>query len=331
MTSFLLLVTAAQTPYLAAPGTLVVLNKAANTASIVRLRDGATVRTVPTGEGPHEVAIAGDGRTAVACNYGAQTPGNSLTVFTVPEGKVLRTLDLGIYTRPHGIAWLDADRVAVTSETTGNLVIVNIVSGKVLKAIPTGQQISHMLALSAKGKRAFTANIGSGSISAIDLDQGERIGIVATGGGAEGIDVSPDGSQVWVTNREDGTVSVVDAKSLKVIETMPCGAFSIRVKFTPNGKQALVSNARGDELVLFDVSTRKIVGKLDVNALGGRPTGPGGYGPVGVLVHPNGKVAYVALSGSEQVAVVDLKKRAVVGTIQAGDTPDGMAYTEGEA
>ncbi|MCO5297950.1 MAG: hypothetical protein M9921_13965 [Fimbriimonadaceae bacterium] len=326
MTSLLLLF-AGQIPYLSAPGTLVVLNKGAATASIVSLKDGTTLRTVPTGEGPHEVAISEDGKNAVACNYGAATPGNSLTVFTVPEGKVLRTIDLGAYTRPHGIAWLDSQRVAVTSETTGNLVVVDVASGKVEKAIPTGQQLSHMVALDAKGKRAYTANIGSGSISALDLATGTRLAIVPTGKGAEGIDVSPDGSQVWVTNREDGTVSVVDAKTLKVIATMPCGAFSIRVKFTPNGKQALVSNARGDEMVLFDVATRKIVGRLDVNALGGRPTGPGGYGPVGVLVHPNGKVAYVALSGSEQVAVVDLRKRAVVGTIQAGDTPDGMAFS----
>lgn len=326
MTSMLLLL-AAQTSFLSAPGTLVVLNKGAATASIVRLKDGVTLRTVPTGEGPHEVAISRDGRTAVACNYGAQTPGNSLTVFTVPEGKVLRTIDLGPYTRPHGIDWMDGTRVAVTSESTGNLIVVDVETRKVERAMATGQQVSHMLALSQRDKRAYTSNIGSGSLSAFDLATGERVGIVPTGRGAEGIDVSPDGKQVWVTNREDGTVSVVDATSLKVLETMPCGAFSIRVKFTPNGKQALVSNARGDELVLFDVATRKIVSKLDVNVLGGRPTGPMGYGPVGVLVHPNGRVAYVALSGSQKVAVVDLRKRAVVGVIEAGDTPDGMAYT----
>lgn len=326
MTSLLLLM-AAQTPFLSAPGTLVVLNKGAATASIVRLSDGVTLRTVPTGEGPHEVAISSDGLTAVACNYGAQTPGNSLTVFTVPEGKVLRTLDLGKYTRPHGIDWLDGERVAVTSETTRTVIVVHVETGKIEKVVETGQDASHMLALSRGDQRVYVANIGSGTMTAIDLAAGKHLANVKTGAGAEGIDVSPDGSQVWVTNRADGTVSVVDAKTFQVIETVPCGAFSIRAKFTPDGKHVLVSNARGDELVLFDAATRKVLAKLDVNALGGRPTGAGGYGPIGVLVHPNGKVAYVALSGSQQVAVVDLEKRAVVGTIKAGDTPDGMAFT----
>ncbi len=61
---------------------LVITNKQDATASIISLGDGRTVATLPTGEGPHEVAVSPDGKLAVVTDYGAQvagpedTPGN---------------------------------------------------------------------------------------------------------------------------------------------------------------------------------------------------------------------------------------------------------------
>ena len=65
------------------------------------------------------------------------------------------------------------------------------------------------------------ANIGSGSVTALDLESGENLGSVATGDGAEGVAVTPDGSQVWVTNRGADTVSRVDPETLEVTKTLP--------------------------------------------------------------------------------------------------------------
>src|SRR3954454_3426713 len=84
---------------------LVVLNKAQATASIISLADGRTIATMPVGDGPHEIAVSPDGYLAVAANYGGRTPGNSLTVLDLRARKPVRTIDLGSYARPHGIAW----------------------------------------------------------------------------------------------------------------------------------------------------------------------------------------------------------------------------------
>ncbi len=53
------------------PGTLLVLNKSDNTVSLVDLASKKSVATIPTGNGPHEVAVSPDGRLAVVCNYGS--------------------------------------------------------------------------------------------------------------------------------------------------------------------------------------------------------------------------------------------------------------------
>src|SRR3954465_7131045 len=102
---------------------LVVLNKAQASASIISLADGSTIATMPVGDGPHEIAISPDGHLAVAANYGGRTPGSSLTVLDLRARRPVRTIDLSMYTRPHGIAWMpDGKRVVVTSEQARALV-----------------------------------------------------------------------------------------------------------------------------------------------------------------------------------------------------------------
>ena len=43
-----------------------VLNKSENTATFIDVASGETVATLPTGRGPHELAMTGDGRWAVS-------------------------------------------------------------------------------------------------------------------------------------------------------------------------------------------------------------------------------------------------------------------------
>ena len=102
-------------------GTLVVTNKTPSTATIIDVASGRTLATLPTGAGPHEITISSDGRTAVVTDYSGQ-PGRTLTVIDVPALRVVRTIDLGQYNRPHGIVFLPGDSlVAVTSEASGNV------------------------------------------------------------------------------------------------------------------------------------------------------------------------------------------------------------------
>ena len=150
-------------------GTLLVLNKSDNTVSLIDLASRKVVATVPTGVGPHEVAVSPDGKIAVVANYGAQTPGNSLTVINIPSKQVLKTIDLGEYRRPHGIVWLKGNEIALTSEANKSLLVVDVISGKVSANAITDQNVSHMVVVSPKHNRAFVANIGSGSVTVIDL------------------------------------------------------------------------------------------------------------------------------------------------------------------
>ena len=158
-------------------GTLVVTNKGPSTATIIDVASGRALATLPTGQGPHEVVLSRDGRVAVVTDYGAQGPGgNTLTVIDVPGLRVARTIELGQYRRPHGIVFLPGDSlVAVTSESTGNVVIVNVAAGVVRSAIPTTQNGSHMVAVVGDGSLMYTGNIGSNSVSELDGRTGKFV------------------------------------------------------------------------------------------------------------------------------------------------------------
>ncbi|HEX2100705.1 MAG TPA: cytochrome D1 domain-containing protein [Candidatus Synoicihabitans sp.] len=319
-------------------GTLLVLNKSDDTVSLVDLETKAVRATLPTGDGPHEVAVSPDGKTAVVSNYGdSQRPGNTLTVIDVPGKKVVRTIDLGNYSRPHGIEWLQGHDVAVTVEASKALLVVDAAEGKVKHVIATDQEGSHMVAISPKHRRAFTANIGSGSTTVVDLKSNKRITDVATGKGAEGIAVAPDGSEVWVTNRDANTISVVDPATLKITATLEPGEIPIRVKFTPDGTRALISNARSGDVAVFDTVTKELVGRVPMQAAGeklprndSRPMvsqfGDGPV-PVGILMPDSLSVAFVANTNADTVTVIDLETLQIVGRLKAGREPDGLGYS----
>jgi YVTN family beta-propeller protein len=318
-------------------GTLVVLNKSDHTASLLALPGGALVATLPTGRGPHEVAVSPDGKTAAVADYGTrEAPGKTLTLLDLPARKVRATLDLGEHRQPHGIAWLpEGRRLVVTIQDPHSALLVVDPARGVQAVVPTGQAISHMVALAPDGRRAWVSAIGSGTVSAIDLAGPRVVATVATGAGAEGIAVRPGGREVWVTNREADTVTVLDAATHRPLATLPCADFPIRVAFTPDGRLALVSTARSGEVAVFDAAARR---ELQRVAMAAPPVAEapdrllaarvgGGPAPVGILVPPTGGVAYVANTQADVVSVIDLERLAVVGWLRAGREPDGLGFS----
>lgn len=317
---------------------LIVLNKSDHTASLFEAATGKPRGTVAVGKGPHEVEVLADGRTAAVSNYGRQSePGRTLTLIDLEKGRARATVDLGEGTRPHGLETLSDGRLLVTAEGTRELLIVDPSAQRVLARIPTDAQVSHMVAAAPDASRAYVANIGSGSVTAVDLVARKVLKQIKTGEGAEGIDVTPDGA-VWVTNREADTVSIVDPRSLEVVATLKAPAFPIRIKVTPDGTRALVSCARSGDVAVFDVATRRELRRisLDREAVAGSEDRifSTQFGkspvPVGLLIAPDGRRAWVASTNADVVSVLDLQTFTVTGRITAGKEPDGLGGSFGK-
>jgi len=317
-------------------GTLIILNKAQASASLLDLKTEKEIARITTATGPHEVAVSPDGKTAVICNYGDKTPGNSLSIINIENKSVTNTINLNEYHRPHGIVFLkDGKHISVTSEHSQKLLIINLQKENIIHAIDTQAQISHMVALTPNENRAFVANIGSGSVSVIDLTKHQFITEIITGDGTEGLDISPDGKQLWVANRGGDSIRIIDTESLNLIAEFPCPSFPIRVKFTPDGSRVLVSNARTGDLAVFDTKSRKEIKRINMNEkvaddidsrlfsdrFGTSPV------PVGILVEPKGNYAFVANTNADIVTVIDLNNLEITNRLRGGKEPDGLAWS----
>ena len=297
-------------------GYLLVANQQAASASLIDLRTDS-MRLIDVGTGPHEAQISPSGRTGVVTIYGTQTPGNQLAVIDIRSGTVTRTISLGEYTRPHGVMFMPGDetRVVVTSETTKNIVLVNLVEGRVEGAIGTGAEGSHMVGLTSDGKRAFTSDVRTGAVSEMDLAARSLVRVTPVAPQVEGVAVAPDGSTVWAGSNKDGTVTVLDGKTGATITTLTGFSLPYRLAISRDGRTAIICDPQANRIHVADIAQRKVLWTLD-----SLPS------PRGVNIAPDGKTAFVTLANDPSVGIVDLVSRKLVRKIGVGASPDGVGY-----
>lgn len=296
-------------------GTLIVLNKNGHNASFIDLATGDLLTTLPTGQGPHELIVTGDGRWAIGTDYAG---GNSLTVFDVAALTVARTIDLGAFPRPHGILLMPGEQqLLVTSEASQQLVLVDFHRGDIVRAVATGQPGSHMVAMSADGSVAFTSNGGGDSISRISLQQDALPAILPVPRRPEAIATNRAGSLVWVGSNEEQVVSTVDARSGEIVRQWSGFGWPYRILLDPAESLAVIPDLRLERLRFFQLDNGAETGVMDF----------AGAGPQGVVLHPDGKTLFLSLSAQDKVAVIDLASRQLLGEYAAGDGPDGIGFS----
>jgi YVTN family beta-propeller protein len=291
------------------------------------------------GNDPHEVIASTDGTTAYASNYGFGAY-NTLAVVDLVAQKALPSIDLGALRGPHGLTFVGG-KTWFTAEGAKAIGSYDPAAKSVDWILGTGQNRTHMIYVSPDMKRIVTTNVSSGTVSIIERagngppGQGSPLDapggdwnetVVRVGNGSEGFDVSPNGKEIWVANAEDGTISIIDVASKQVTQTLAADvAGANRLKFTPDGKLALIailrdsgeraSDERGSDVTIIDTATRKVAKRIAV-----------GHGAAGIVMQPDGTRAFVACSPDGYVAVIDLHSLEVVGRIQAGHDPDGLAW-----
>ena len=296
---------------------LLVLNKTEATFVIIDPGSGKVLARIPTGDGPHELAVSDDGRFAFATNYGtAQAPGRTISMFDIAAQKEIRRIDVEPLARPHGIAVVNG-KVYFTAEADKKIARYDPATNNIDWLFETGQNSTHMIHVTRDARTIFTSNIASDSISIIQQgpDGTWNHTIVNVGKGPEGLDLAPNGRELWTAHSRDGAVSVIDVPSRKVVHNINIGTKrSNRIKLTPDGRYALVSDLDGGEVVVIDAAARKEIRRV--------PVGPMAEG----IVIPDNTRAFVAVNGADYVAVIDLKTWAVTRKLVTGKGPDGMAW-----
>ena len=319
---------------------LLALSKHDHTLAIV---DPATLKVVaraPVGNDPHEVIASTDGKTAYVSNYGFGAF-NTLAVIDLVAQKPLAPVDLGALRGPHGLTFVGG-KTWFTAEGAKAIGSYDPATKKIDWVLGTGQNRTHMIYVTQDLQRIYTTNVSSGTVSIIEKSAARPSAappsgqpapgapprpmaipggdwnetVVRVGDGSEGFDVTPDGKEIWVANAHDGTISIIAMQEKTVSQTLNVNLRSAnRLKITPDGKLALVSMLGAGDVAVFDVASRKEIKRIPV-----------GHGAAGIEMQPDGSRVYVACTPDNYVAVIDLKSLAVVGHIDVGQEPDGLAW-----
>jgi YVTN family beta-propeller protein len=312
----------------ASADTVVVVCKSDFQLALVDPATEKVILKLPTGLGPHEVAVSPDGRTAYVSNFGRYSvypagdtehdkAGNTITVIDLVERKVKATFDLGTHTGPHGmIVSHDGKLLWTTSETPQAVLELDAATGKILHVWNTTQVRSHMIVVTPNETKFYVTNTVSGSVSAIDRTTGE-VKVLATGPGTEGIAISPDGKEVWAASRLDDKISIISTATDTIVAAFPSGGKGPkRMDFTPDGTQVWVTNPSSNQTTVFDARARELLASLTL-----------AKSPSGVYISSDGHHAYITNANANELTFIDVASRKIVNTMPIGTDPDGVAWS----
>jgi YVTN family beta-propeller protein len=297
------------------PALIAVVNRSENTVSLIDPSGKVETAKLATGAGPHEVAACGN--RVLVSNYGAQSPGSTISVYDAAARKQVATIDVAPLMRPHGLVCA-GEFAYFTAESNLAIGRIRVADAKFDLIIGHGQKTGHMIVRAADV--LYVANISSGTVGRIVKASGPGGFDVTTakaGASPEGLDVSPDGKQVWAANRGDSTISVIDTASMTAVDTLPTGKFVFRLRFRPDGKRVVATVPESDEVLVFDAATHKVAGRV---AIAGTP--------LSVAVAADGRTGYVVAGTPGRVVEIDLDSLKITREFPTGAGPDSVALVD---
>jgi YVTN family beta-propeller protein len=307
----------------AAHGWLLVANKGENGLGIIDPVEGRQVAEVPEGGVTgHEITTSADGRFAYVPIYGNSgvgmpgTDGSNMVVIDLAARKVVGNVDFGKGVRPHLPVFGPKNGLLyVSTELDRSLTIIDPATLKIVGSVPTGQPESHMFAITRDGRHAYTANVGPGTVSVLDLDARSVITIIPVSNEVQRISLSPDDSMAFTSDVIKPQLAVIDTATNKVKTWVALPGLGYGSAVTADGKWLLIALPLIHQLGVVDLTTFKVAHTIDLPVR-----------PQEVLIAPDQKSAYVSIDQGAKVAVISLVDWKVEKMINAGPGADGLAW-----
>ena len=311
---------------MAQTGKLLVAQKGERSVAIVDPASGTVIASVPeSGITGHEVAGSPDGRYAVVPIYGNSgvgqpgTDGNNIDIIDLASHKIVANIQFDHGVRPHCPVFGPKDGMLyVTTELDKSVTVIDPKTWKVVGSIPTGQPESHMLAISPDGTRGYTANVGPGTVSVLDIKGRKTVTVIPISGNTQRITVSTDGRWVFTADQTKPQMAVIDASTNKIHTWVPLSGLGYGAAVTKDGKYLLMPIPSKNVVDVVDLSTMKVARSVPVAA-----------DPQEVLTSPDGKHAYVSCIRASQVAEINLSTWNVDRSIATGKGSDGLGWAAG--
>ncbi len=306
------------------PELLLVANKGEHTLGLIDPEAGRQIAVIlEGGVTGHEVAASPDGQRAFVPIYGDSgvglpgSDGHTIDVIDLGSRTVAHRIEFGHGVRPHYPVFGPKDGLLyVTTELDKSVSIIDPKTLKVVGSIPTGQPESHMLALSHDGRRGYTANVGPGTISVLDLARRKTVTVISVAQHVQRVSVSADDRWVFTSDTTKPRLAVISAATNKIDRWIALPAMGYGSASTPDRKWLLVAMPEANAVAVVDLAGMQVRKTIGVPAA-----------PQEVLIRPDSKMAYVSCDRSHQVAAIQIGDWSVK-LIGAGKGVDGLAWSK---
>jgi YVTN family beta-propeller protein len=302
-------------------GKLVASNTGDDTISIVDL-DTLATRTLRLDHEPEHMALAPDGVLLAVGNLA----GGTVSLVSLATEREVARVD-GLFD-PHNLTFSpDGALLYVANLGASHVSVIDVAGAKVIDEIEVaeppalaaaggpGAEFQGIIDVTATpdGRLGFAAHGEAGELAVIDLRTRALKKRVTLGALPWRAYSTADGRFMLVPNNGDRTLSVISTATLDVVATLPAAADMTGVNTGWFETTAFALSRAGKKAVVYDLEKMGRVGEI---VLPGTPE-------TGVTT-PDGTKLYVALSDTDQVAVIDIRARKLIRTIDGvGDEPWG--------
>ena len=304
-------------------GMLFVANQFDHTANLVNLSSRKAVAKIGVDVNGHEVVVSPDhkfGYVPIYGNSGVGKPGTdgaTIEVIDLKSARAVRIIDLGKPVRPHCAKFGPDGMLYVSAELANAIYIVDPVAGKVVGEAPTGDTESHMFVITPDGKRAYTANVGPGTVSVVDLQNRKLVTVIPVAKHVQRISISPDGKFVFTHDQGAPRIAVIDTATNKLVRSIDLPASVYSSTPTPDGK-FLIANAPSGKAFVIDLSSEKVSASYPI---------PEAIGEV--AVDAAGSYAFISCPAKGTIEVLNLRSAKLEDPIVMTPGVDGLQWIPG--
>jgi YVTN family beta-propeller protein len=302
-----------------------VTNERSGDLSVIDGASRQVVSTIPLGKRPRGVRLGPDGQTLYIALTGSPIAGpgvdesklpppdksaDGIAVFDIASGKVRRIIK-GV-NNPEQLAVSKAGRLYAADEDAGKLIVLDIVSGAPVGAVPVGEE-PEGVALTPDEKQVWVTSEGNSAVAAIDTTTLKVLATIPVGERPRNVVFSADGSRAFVAGEGNRVITVIDVAGLKVLNTTTLADATLKpmgLAVSGDGKTLYVSQGRGGQVLALDAETLAARGAA---VTAGRPWG--------IALSPDSKLLFSAGGSSDDVAVTDTATMKVLAKIKTGAGP----------
>jgi len=303
---------------------LLVAQKGNKALGIFDPSSGILLASVPLGGNTgHEVAASPDGKLAYVPIYGDSgvgktgSDGANMVVVDLAAQKVTGNLNFTHGVRPHQPVFGRDGLLYVTTELDQSVTVIDPKTLKIVGSIPTGQPESHMLVISHDGHRGYTANVGPGTVSVLDMDARKMLKVIHVSGNTQRISISNDDRWVFTADQTKPQLAVIDTRIDEVKRWIPLEGLGYGSTPTPDGRWLLVAIPSSGTVAVIDLKNMTVARSISVAS-----------DPQEIVVSSDGQSAFVSCQSAGELVAVDLVNWRLKMGIEAGINPDGMAWVQ---